>query len=226
MTPRFTNPWGGTFVLIEPGSFVMGEIDCGRDSQPQKSIQITRPFFIGERPMTQMEWQAITGENPAKFTQGWTAGLRPVESVSWIECKQMISKLNEIDNDEHLGLRGNWRLPTEEEWEFCARAGTSSRWWFGDEDKDLDEYGWHAGNSGGKMREVGQKKANAWGLMDVYGLVAEWCEDSSEVDITKRIIKGGSWFTESESTRSAARSFASSDRKSDGIGLRLLWEPI
>jgi len=226
MTPRFTNPWGGTFVLIEPGSFFIGEQKHGRDSQELKEIELTRPFFIGERPMTQIEWQSITGTNPAKFSEGWSAGLRPIESVSWLDCQEMLARLNEMDELEHLGLRGNWRLPTEEEWEYSARAGSTTRWWFGDDDRDLDEYGWHAGNSGGTSKEVGQKPANPWGLMDVHGLVSEWCVNKLGTDESRRIHKGGSWFTESETTRSAARSSALVDRRSDGIGLRLVWEPF
>ena len=207
--PVFSNENGGTFVLIEPGNIL--------------EIEITEPFFIGARPVTQVEWVAVMGENPSKFTSGWSSGLRPVESVSWLDCQEFISKLNQIDSEEKLGLAGVWRLPTAGEWEYACRAGTTSRWFHSDRDSELDEVAWHAGNSGATTREVGQKKENQWGLFDCHGNVAEWT--SSEVGI-KRITKGGSWLMESESTTSYAQGVSLVDKRSDGIGLRLVWSPL
>jgi formylglycine-generating enzyme required for sulfatase activity len=207
--PTFSNENGGTFVLIEPGE--IGE------------ITISEPFFIGARPVTQIEWTATMGSNPAKFQEGWTAGLRPIESISWIDCQEFIQKLNATDTNERLGLSGTWRLPTAAEWEFACRAGSDSRWFHSSKDAELDEVAWHAGNAGAITREVGQKKANEWGLFDCHGNVAEWT--SSEVGL-KRITKGGSWLTESESTSSGAQSLSLVDKRSDAIGLRLVWAPL
>ncbi|MBT4065836.1 MAG: formylglycine-generating enzyme family protein [Euryarchaeota archaeon] len=209
MRPTFSNENGGTFVLIEPG--IVGV------------LTITEPFFIGARPVTQVEWTTLMGNNPAKFQDGWSAGLRPIESVSWLDCQKFIEKLNEIDTDDKMGLSGLWRLPTADEWEFACRAGTETRWFHSSRDSELDEVAWHAGNSGASTREVGQKKANAWGLHDCHGNVSEWT--SSEVEL-KRITKGGSWLMESESTTSAAKGLSAADKRSDAIGFRLVWAPL
>lgn len=209
MRPSFNNNNGGTFVLIEPGEIL--------------DIIVDEPFFIGARPVTQVEWTAVMGTNPSKFQDGWSAGLRPVESVSWLDCQSFISKLNESETEQRLGLSGLWRLPTAEEWEFACRAGTETRWFHSDRDSDLDEVAWHGGNSGATTREVGQKKANEWGLYDCHGNVAEWTDSAKG---TRRITKGGSWLMESESTTSAATGSSAVDKRSDAIGLRLVWSPI
>ena len=209
MRPTFSNENGGTFVLIEPGDIA--------------NITITEPFFIGSRPVTQVEWTVIMDNNPAKFKDGWSAGLRPIETVSWLECQEFISRLNEQDVQEKLGLTGFWRLPTSEEWEYACRAGTTTRWYHSDRDSDLDAVAWHAGNSGATTREVGQKKSNDWGLYDCHGNVAEWTSSESEL---KRITKGGSWLMESESTTSAASGKYAVDKRSDAIGFRLVWAPL
>ena len=209
MRPSFSNEFGGSFILIEPG--VNGD------------LEIYEPYFIGARPVTQVEWSSVMGSNPSRFTDGWSAGLRPVESVSWLDCQEYISKLNLAETNLRLGLAGVWRLPSEMEWEYACRAGTSTRWYNSDKDTDLDEVAWHGGNSGATTREVGQKKANPWGLYDCHGNVAEWT--STEVGLN-RITKGGSWLMESESTTSSSRRVISVDKKSDAIGLRLVWSPI
>jgi len=205
----FNNEYGGSFVLIEPG--VNGE------------LVVEEPFFMGVRPVTQVEWSSIMGANPSKFSDGWSAGLRPVESVSWLDCQIFISKLNDLETDQRLGLSGVWRLPTATEWEFACRAGTTTRWYHSDRDADLDEVAWHAGNSGATTREVGQKKNNDWGLYDCHGNVAEWT-DTGDGDY--RITKGGSWLMESESTTSSSKRMTKIDKTSDAIGLRLVWSPM
>ena len=241
--PSFTDVYGATYLLIEPGSFLLGdESTSGHPTeQPACTVEISEPFFFAERPVTQAQWTDIMGANPSKYQEGWSAGLRPVEQVSYDDVVVFISRLNERDaSTSHLGMVGRWRLPSETEWEYVARAGNTGRWWFGDKDIELDEYGWHAGNSGGSTREVGLKKPNAWGFFDMNGLVNEWCADqwsrsyeggrSQRPHVTgdamKFVVRGGSWFTESDSTRSGSRSFAHREKKSDGLGLRLVWEPL
>ena len=239
--PFFDDEYGGRYLLVEPGEFVMGDAKGTRSEQPPHPVSITEPFFCGERPVTQAHWQAIMEVNPSCFTEGWAAGLRPVEQISWDDAQEFTTRLNEIDNGtERLGFTGVWRLPTESEWEYISRAGTSSRWSFGNRDSDLNEYGWHAGNAGASTREVGQKKANPWGFLDLHGQVSEWCQDHFSPDYSlhtsqqeaftgeslRRVHRGGSWFTESDSTRCSSRGSALHHQKSDGIGLRLVWQPL
>ena len=239
--PRFEDEFGGSYILIEPGYFTMGDVvgDGLARELPTHTVDIDSPFFIGQRPVTQIHWESVMGYNPSKFQDGWSSGLRPVDSVSRAECMEFILRLNESFNSPRLSVDGLWRLPTEAEWEYCARSGTETKWCFGNFDGDLDEYGWHAGNSGASTREVGLKKPNNWEIYDIYGLISEWCQDNYRTDysIPSRqsayvdssevyAVRGGSWFTESDSTRSSSRSFANFDKSSDGIGLRLVWEPI
>lgn len=242
-TPSFSDEWGATYRLVEPGSFVFGDpTGKGHPSeQPSCNIDVSNPFFLGERPVTQAHWSDVMGQNPSKFQEGWSAGLRPVEQIDMYDVEQFLQHLNQREEGVlRLGLRGKWRLPTEVEWEYAARAGTHQRWSFGYKDAELDGFAWHAGNSGGTTREVGTKDANPWGFFDLNGLVNEWCSDHWsktleggrtqlpwKVESSRRfVVRGGAWFTESDSTRDGARSFADVHKRSDGLGVRLVWEPL
>jgi formylglycine-generating enzyme required for sulfatase activity len=175
-------------VLIQPGTFMMGK--------EARKVTLTKPFYIGKHEVTQAQWQAVTGYNPSYFKNGEESGKRPVEGVTW----------DDINSNFLPKLEGRmpkcWtvRLPTEAEWEYSCRAGTE-----GDYAGALDAMGWYKSNSGGTTHPVGQKKANAWGLYDMYGNVWELCRDwhgkypDSEVtDPTGppsgagRVIRGGS----------------------------------
>ena len=241
-TPAFTDAWGATYRLVEPGSFLFGSTgpNASPFEQPANEVAIVEPFFLGERLVTQAQWMDIMGENPSKFQEGWSAGLRPVERVNFNDIVDFLHQLNEREKGEsRLGLEGAWRLPSEVEWEYAARAGTVTRWAFGDKDAELDEYGWHAGNAGGHTREVGLKKPNPWGFFDMNGLVSEWCSDDWVPHLggdrgqlpfllasaTRKVVRGGSWFTESDSTRNGARASAPLEKRSDGLGFRLVWAP-
>ena len=239
--PRFEDQFGGSYILIEPGQFIMGDIvgDGLVRELPAHLVEIESPFFIGQRPVTQLHWETVMGHNPSKFQEGWSSGLRPVDSVTYLDCMEFILRLNESFNAPQHSLEGLWRLPTETEWEYCAKSGTETKWSFGNFDGDLDDYGWHAGNSGASTREVGLKKPNKWEIFDIYGLISEWCQDNYRNNYATPskqsafhdgsdvyCVRGGSWFTESDSTRSSARNKASRDNRSDGIGLRLVWEPF
>jgi len=237
--PSFEDSFGGTYLLVEPGSYNIGdEIGSGHpNEQPIVPIEISEPFFFGVRPVTQAHWSAVMNNNPSKFQDGWSAGLRPVETVSFDEVQIFLKRLND-EPQTYIGFTGNWRLPTESEWEYVAKAGTSSRWSFGNKDSELDAHGWHAGNSGATTREVGSKKANPWGFFDMHGLVHEMTNDAWQPSHKNRhqqlavesvdqyyVAKGGSWFTESDSTRSSSRRRVHRKDRKDGIGLRLVWEP-
>ena len=238
--PSFEDSFGGTYLLVEPGSFNIGdEVGSGHpNEQPVVPVEISEPFFLGVRPVTQAHWTAIMNNNPSKFQEGWSAGLRPVETISFDDVQIFLKRLNTTPQD-YIGFKGTWRLPTESEWEYVSKAGTSSRWSFGNKDSELDAHGWHAGNSGATTREVGSKKANPWGFSDMHGLVHEMTNDAwhpshddchgnqSASGIVEEyfVAKGGSWFTESDSTRSSSRRRVHRKDRKDGIGLRLVWEP-
>jgi formylglycine-generating enzyme required for sulfatase activity len=186
-------------VLIRPGKFMMGSPDSeqGRESKegPQHEVVITKPFYIGATQVTQAQYEAVMGTNPSSF-KGPT---NPVEMVSWNDaaefCKRLSPKTRQVV-----------RLPTEAEWEYACRAGTETRFSFGDSDGVLGDHAWCASNSGGKTQPVGQKTPNPWGLYDMHGNVWEWCADwygdytngivsnpSGPASGTRRMLRGGSW---------------------------------
>ena len=238
--PFFEDSYGGTYLLVEPGKYNLGdEVGSGHpNEQPVVPIEISEPFFLGVRPVTQAHWTSVMNNNPSKFQDGWSAGLRPVESISFNDVQLFLKRLNN-EYREFIGFKGIWRLPTEAEWEYVAKAGSSSRWSFGNKDSELDAHGWHAGNSGATTREVGSKKANAWGFFDLHGLIHEMTSDSWKPSHTDHngkqtpianvgdycVAKGGSWFTESDSTRSSSRRRVHRKDRKDGVGFRLVWEP-
>jgi len=166
------------------------------DEGPQHEVTITKPFYMGLTEVTQAQYEAVIGKNPSEL-KGPT---NPVENVSWEDADEFCRKLSEK-------TRRTVRLPTEAEREYACRAGTKTRFSFGDSDGDLGDYAWVAGNSGGKAHLVGQKKPNAWGLYDMHGNVTEWCADwngsySSGPSTDPqgagsgrfRVARGGSWY--------------------------------
>jgi len=154
------------FVKIAPGNFMMGcsanDDQCNADEKPVHRVQITKAFEVGKYEVTQAEWQKAMGSNPSAIK----GDRRPVENVSKDDAHSFIARLN-AQND---GFR--YRLPTEAEWEYAARAGTT-----GPYAGKLDDIAWYAGNSEDETHPVGQKKPNAWGLYDMAGNVREWVED-------------------------------------------------
>lgn len=154
------------FIKIAPGEFTMGcsagDAACNADEKPAHHVRITRAFELGKYEVTQAQWQTIMGSNPSVMR----GDDRPVESISKNEAQSFLNKLN-ARND---GYR--YRLPTEAEWEYAARAGTKEAY-----GGKLDEIAWYAGNSEDETHPVGKKKPNAWGLYDMQGNVREWVQD-------------------------------------------------
>jgi len=225
-TPDFVNSIGMEFRLIQAGSFMMGSKNGDIDEKPVHRVTITKPFYIGIYPVTQAEYKAIMGTNPSKFR----GENRPVEMVSWYEAKEFCRRLSEKE-----GV--TYRLPTEAEWEYACRAGTTTEYYWGD---SIDgRYVWYYDNSDRQTHPVGQKLPNAWGLFDMSGNVWEWCKDwygrdyystSHETDPagpssgSYRVLRGGSWNSDVDGARSGNRDgYTPSDRGSD-VGFRMVME--
>jgi formylglycine-generating enzyme required for sulfatase activity len=160
------NSIGMEFVKIPAGEFQMGseEHSCGN---PVHRVNIPEAFYMGKYPVTQKQWKAVMGNNPSHFK----GDDRPVEYVSWYDVLGFVEKLNELEGTD------KYRLPSEAEWEYACRAGTTTRYSFGDSEAKLRKYGWYDGNSRRETHPVGKKKPNPWGLYDIHGNVWEWCQD-------------------------------------------------
>ncbi len=237
----------GDGVKIEMVSVPAGSFDMGgtveANEQPVHRVTITKPFLMGKYEVTQAQWMAVMGQTLSNFN--WDPD-HPVEQVSWTDCQEFIRKLN-----AKTGL--HFRLPTEAEWEYACRAGTTGTW-----AGDLDAMGWYYENSGTKRlsdatwdfdasvenenrpHAVGTKLPNAWGLYDMHGNVWEWCQDWSSdtyykdgplIDPagpatgTRRVARGGGWNDRAESCRSAYRGQDAPGYRYDGLGLRLARTP-
>ena len=215
------------FVRIPAGSFVMGspEDEEGRGSdERQHEVRISKGFWMGKYEVTQGEWEVLMGANPSWFT--WCGSRCPVESVSWEDIQEFLRRLNEQES----GSGYVYRLPTEAEWEYAARAGTT-----GARHGELDEIAWYEGNSGWTMHPVGQKLANAWGLHDMLGSVVEWTADwygeypSGAVTDPQgpetswgRVYRGGSWGNRAGNVRSANRGGNTPGSSNSNFGFRLV----
>ncbi len=172
-------------------------------------------YYLGKYPVTQQQWEAVMGDNPSHFK----GGTLPVETVSFDDAQTFIQKLNQLSGKK------NYRLPTEEEWEYACRAGTTSEYYFGDDASQLGEYAWYNGNSGQTTHPVGQKKPNAWGLYDMAGNVLEWTDSWFDSSRSSRVIRGGSWGNHAERCRSAYRRNSYPDYRTYFIGFRLVFVP-
>jgi formylglycine-generating enzyme required for sulfatase activity len=208
-------------IKIPAGSFLMGteeievirlcqeyEINCFKNEMPQHQVNL-QEFYLGKYPVTQEQYQAIMGNNPSDFKDN---PKNPVEMVTWDNAQEFCQKLSEKTGKKY-------RLLSEAEWEYACRAGTRTRYYFGDNADLLGEYAWYRDNS---THLVGQKKLNNWGLYDMYGNVWEWCEDvwhnnykNAPTDGTAwndnyaqtdyRVLRGGSWVNSPTNCRSASR---------------------
>ena len=210
------------FVKIKAGKFRMGE---GED---QVEVTLTKDFEMAETPVTTEEWANIMGANPSKFQD---SVLQPVEKVSFNDCQNFIKKLNK-KNDGYT-----YRLPTEAEWEYCCRAGTTTKYSFGDNEHGLRAHGWFKDNSENQTHIVGLKAPNPWGLYDMHGNVWEWVQDYWTRKLPGgrdplvssglyRVIRGGGWGSYAWSLRSAYRSYDFPDVRFDYAGFRLVRTPL
>jgi formylglycine-generating enzyme required for sulfatase activity len=224
---EITNSIGMEFVRIPVGRFMMGSPKSEkdrRDDETQHRVTISEDFYMGKYEVTQAQWESIMGDNPSYFKN---CPQCPVERVSWDDTQEFIKKLNS-KND------GKYRLPTEAEWEYSARAGTSGAY-----AGILDSMAWHSLNSDKKTRFVGTKRANDWGLYDMHGNVWEFVQDWYEEDYYKkslvidpagpesgtlRIGRGGGWFDPLKDLRAAIRFKCPPTYRSSTLGFRLVRE--
>jgi len=245
----FSNSIGMEFVMIPAGTFLMGSPENDRDApaneKPRHQVTISKPFWLGKYEVTQAQWEAVMGSNPYTLDRsnpyynmpGMAARItRPTHpaTVSWNDAQDFIRQLNQTEGS------ARYRLPTEAEWEYAARAGTVTAYSFGDDDKQLERYAWYGGNfvTGGS-HPVGQKPQNPWGLHDIHGNAWEWVQDWYDPGYyarspasdppgpatgTEHVVRGGSWHSTGNGWRSAFRRAYDPDYRGISIGLRLVRE--
>ena len=189
---------------------------------------LSQPFYLGKYEVTQEQWETVMGENPSKFK----GPRHPVENVSWEDVQQFIGKLNREEGHTR------YRLPTEAEWEYACRAGTTGDYGFFDNFffGRLKRYAWNGGNSGGQTHPVGEKDPNAWGLYDMHGNVWEWVQDWYEGNYYRnspatdprgpssgsiRVYRGGSWYFLASFCTVAFHDFYSPANRIDYLGFRV-----
>lgn len=225
----YINSIGMEFKLIPAGSFVREipktKTPHGKVVPAQKrKITISKPFYLGVYEVTQEQWLAVMGHNPAEFK----GENHPVEMVSWHDAQDFIARLNKLEG------HGRYYLPTEAQWEYAACAGTKTEFFFKASGETVDEHAWYHDNSGNKTHPIGQKKPNPWGLYDIYGNVSEWVHDWHDYyDYAKdthdpkgpaygtvRTNRGGFWYAYAQHLN-VARFNDVPERRLSYIGLRL-----
>ncbi len=224
---ELVNSIGMKLRLIQPGSFMMGSEDS--DEKPVHKVTLTKGFYMGVYEVTQEEWEKVMGSTPSHFK----GPKKPVDTVSWDDAQEFIRKLSEKE-------KVTYRLPTEAEWEYACRAGTTTEFYWGDDVgvAEIGRYAWWAGNEDWResgSKPVGQKKPNVWGLYDMSGNVWEWCEDwygnyssASQTDPTgaaggsDRVVRGGGWGYYASGCRSAFRYRGSPSGLHSNGGFRLV----
>lgn len=224
---------GMEFVTVSAGEFPMGapedELESTADERPLHSVTFSYSFQIMTTEVTQGMWEEVMGTIPPQ--ENGSGSDYPVYNVSWQECQDFVVEMNNLDPDFH------YRLPSESEWEYCCRAGTSTPYFWGDDWMFVQYYAWCTYGSGGKTHPVSEKRPNDWGLYDMSGNVSEWCQDWSHFNYEgapvdgeaweypvgqDRVFRGGSFTTASSSCRSAFRDPGNPDIGHEDIGFRLV----
>lgn len=228
------------FITVTPGqgrypqSFTMGaKGEATPAEQPAHQVTFRYRFQVAKYEVPQNLWEAVMGSNPSR----WKGPRNSVEMLSFEEAELFCKKLTQLLRSAKLiGPKEIVRLPTEAEWEYVARAGSTTRYSFGDDVAGLDAHGWFTGNAAGNDPPVGAKKPNPWGLYDIHGYLWEWCLDvghenyqQAPTDGTawlkggkpkQRVLRGGSWKDKAEKLTSSYRSLVPAALKDDAVGLR------
>lgn len=223
-------------VAIPAGSFEMGSRELYDDEKPVHRVSV-RAFMMSRTEVTQGQWKSLMGSNPSGFSN--CGDDCPVDSVTWTEAKAYVQKLSERTGKAY-------RLPSEAEWEYAARAGTSTQWVFGDDPTLLSNHAWFggigrertSGNSSSRVHPVARKEANAFGLFDMAGNVWEWVEDVWHASYegaprdgsawvtggneATRVLRGGSWYDHPRMLKSSSRGSAQVDYRIDVVGFRVV----
>ncbi len=217
------------FVLIRPGSFQMGYPDAGVDQRPVHAVILSKEYWLQRSEVTQGQWRSIMGANPSHFTA--CGDDCPVERVSWHDAQAFIEALNE----KYPGRR--YRLPTEAEWEYAARANVGRSY---EDPGTLDEAAWFDANSGARTHPSESKLANPWGLYDMHGNVAEWVSDWYRADYYRtgpavdppgpkdgaaKVVRGGSWGSSRRFVGTLGRMDRDPFTRDFNIGFRLARDP-
>jgi len=218
---NYTNSIGMEFVEIPSGSFMMGRdpnFEEGSDDELPQHRESVSGFYMQSTEVTQAQWVAIMGSNPSKF-KGRT---NPVEQVSYYDAMEFIKKLNAMEGTS------KYYLPSEKEWEYAARAGSTTAYCYGDDKNALGEYAWYSDNSGEQTRPVAQKRANKWGLYDMHGNVLEWTSSCYTENYNAgchsegyKVLRVGSWSYNASDARSANRFIYSPTFRNYFIGFRV-----
>ena len=221
------------FVWIEPGSFTMGSPVSERDrnnDEAQHRVTLNNGFYLGKYEVTQGQWEAVMGTAPWAG-QGYVESNpnHPAEYVSWDDAQAFINKLNDAAG------KSIYRLPTEAEWEYAARAGATTRWSFGNDETELGNYAWYRDAGLQYAQPVGTKLPNPWTLHDMHGNVWEWCQDwygpyptGAVVDPQgpstggNRVLRGGFFGSYAQDVRSAGRTATAPGNRYNHFGFRLL----
>ena len=231
------NPYTGAILLpggielemmdIPAGEFMMGSDENTREKPIHKVL--VNAFEIGKYPITQEQYESVMKSNPSSFKGN---PKNPVENVNWNDAQLFCQKLTQLSGQIY-------RLPTEAEWEYACRAGTQTRYYFGDDETQLENYAWYKNNAKGITHLVGQKNPNNWGIYDMSGNVWEWCADKWKNNYAKEnnkdyssnlefnddnfvVVRGGSWEYNSERCRSAYRAGEKAGIRFSGIGFRVV----
>lgn len=237
---EYRNEIGMSFKLLPAGTFAMGSPpdEPSRDTDENlHQVTLSHPFYMQTTEVTQGQWQEVMGNNPAHFTDCGTDC--PVESVSWDDAQKFIQTLNHRTGK-------NYRLPTEAEFEYAARAGSNTAFANGSitetacgHDPALNAIGWYCYNANATVHPVAKKQPNAWGLYDMHGNLWEWCADSWDGSPYKpeptidplspspsasgnRVIRSGSWATDAWFVRAANRDWSKPYYRNDFLGFRIV----